>query len=191
MTEPLFEMSAEIPDLKLLYHGRELANPHRIVTRIASRGREDIKFYKDQPMTLDVGTSIIDILAKSFSNGAPALETRIDDTKLQVGPGPSYLIRKGETIIFTILTDNPAESLKCEFPFENVIDRVPDNSDPRWLKNFIVAVFVDYMLTLIFSLIQSHPAHAFFFVFLYFLLIGLVITIISKVAILIRRRLDR
>jgi hypothetical protein len=191
MKERLYNSIPEMKKLKLVYDGREVGELHRITIRLASRGRQDIEFYNDQPMVFDVGVGIIDVLDCWFSDGAPTLDVVIDGSKLKVGPGPSRIIRRGETIELSALIDGPPKNLKCELPFKDVIDRSPDSTEPRWLKNFTGALFANYILVLVLYAAGSRPVEIVRPLFLYLLLMQLVVWLAALTAIWARRRIDR
>jgi hypothetical protein len=180
-----------MPKLKLAYDGREVVDLHRITIRLASRGRQDIEFYNDQPMVFDIGVGIVDTLDCWFSDGAPVLDVVIDGSKLKVGPGPSRIIRKGETIELSALIEGPPKNLKCELPFKDVIDRTPDGRDPLWFINLTRTLFVNYILVLILYTADSKPIEIARPLFLYFLLMQLVVWLVAIFAMWVRRRLDR
>ena len=191
MTERLFNPVSAIPRLKMMYDSREVGDLHRITIRLASRGRKDIEFHKDQPMVFDVGVRIVDILDRWFSDGSPVLDTVTDDTKLMVGPGPGQIIRKGGTIEFTALVDGAPKYLRCQLPFKDTVDREPGGSEPLWFRNLTWTLFGNYILVLILYGFQWRPIEIIRPLFLYLFLMELIVWLAAIIAIRTRRWFDR
>lgn len=117
----LIDRSVVPSDLHVLYREEELADPHVLEIALSYRGRKDISsasFDQGQPLCIDVGVPIIDLLETIFD---PEEETDLKveavETALKVGPG---LLRKGHAMTFVVLTDGPGARLTHEIPLADV-----------------------------------------------------------------------
>jgi hypothetical protein len=103
-------------DLVVTLSGQVLDDPHVILLLVESRSRRDIRgsdFEDATPLTLDLGTPILNLLNLDTGGpGMPDIRVEIKNTTVAIGPG---LIKKGQTIWVTLLTDGPA-SLTCPHP---------------------------------------------------------------------------
>ena len=141
-------------------------------------------------MVLDVGAKIIDILDFSFSDGAPPLGALVDDTKIKIGPGPSYIIRKGETIKLTILTEGPVQELRWELPFTGVSDGVPSDQDPRWIQRLGLGLFVTVLFTLFIYSLKLKPIVTARPLFLFVALVEVAFYVPAIIMVKLRQRQD-
>jgi hypothetical protein len=196
LVESLVRSRAKAPNLKVVYDGTEVAEPHLVTVRLASRGRKDIEFYKSQPIVLNMNTPIVDVLATAFSTGAPRLDVSIDGLTLKIGPEPGNLIRKGETITITMLVNGSDIELNPEFPFKDVVDQKQgDDSDPRWLS--VLGALLIIIFTIIIVLAGQSNAdrnhrilNAIGGLFVAFAL-GTTIWLVTTAMLWLRRRRDR
>jgi hypothetical protein len=188
--EALLSVHHKTPEVKVIYRGESYDDPYRATIRIASRGRKDIEFLRDQPMVLDVGAKVIDILDSSYSDGSPPLDVLSDGAKIKMGPGPSYIIRKGETIKITFLADGPVQGLKWELPFTEVIDGVLNDQDPKWLLRFGLVLFLTLVSTMFLYSTTWKPAVTTRPLFLFFILMELACYIPAVVTVKLRQRQD-
>jgi hypothetical protein len=110
-----------VPDLHVLYREEELADPHVLEIALSYRGRKDISsasFEQGQPLCIDVGVPIIDLLETIFDPEEKTdLKVEAVETALKVGPG---LLRKGHAMTFVVLTDGPGAQLTHDIPLADV-----------------------------------------------------------------------
>jgi len=113
--------------LELRRNGALLTNPRVVEVALAVRGHHDIAnddFNNGDPLILDLGTNILDILDTDSENGA-APPITVDSTTLKIGPG---LISRRQAITITVLTDGDKDPhLTCR---NNLINIDPVNRDP-------------------------------------------------------------
>ena len=102
--------------LEVTLNCQVLNDPHVVSLRVESRSRRDIRgadFEDDMPLTLDLGTPILNLLAlDTGGRGMPDVKVETKRTTVAIGPG---LVKRGQTIILNLLTDGPV-SLTCPNP---------------------------------------------------------------------------
>lgn len=100
--------------LEVSHGGRQLSNPHVVKVRLTCRGRRDIPssaFDGGQPLRLDIGAPIVDVLqVNSSPSSAPQPKWATDNASITIGPS---LIKKNQTISFSLLVDGPQPRLTC------------------------------------------------------------------------------
>src|ERR1017187_2968263 len=119
---PLLAAPAGIrSDLELRHRGTALADPRVVTVELVSRGRRDIPseaFDSGQPLVLDVGARIVEVLQVTSGPGIlPAPRITADGTALGIGPS---LIGKRQEITINVLTDGGEPSLACRSPLIDV-----------------------------------------------------------------------
>ena len=116
--------------LDVRFDGLRLANPSVVEVRLTSRSRKDIpsgRFNDDEPIVLDVGVGIVTLLSAT-SNIDTMPPVKVKDTELHIGPG---LIRKRQTLTYTLLTDGQAPDLTCRSPLIDVEMRPQRGAEER------------------------------------------------------------
>jgi hypothetical protein len=102
--------------LEVTLSGQVLDDPHVVWLQVYSRSRRDIRvtdFENSVPLILDLGTPILNLLAVDTGGpGMPDIKVETERTMVAIGPG---LIKKGQTISVSLLTDSPA-LLTCPNP---------------------------------------------------------------------------
>jgi hypothetical protein len=91
-------------DLEVRHEGQLLALPYAVKVQLVSRGRKDIpssSFDNGEPIILDVGAPIVTGLSVDSDTDTMPPHV-VKGTELHIGPG---LIRKRQTLTFTLLTD--------------------------------------------------------------------------------------
>jgi hypothetical protein len=121
-------------DLELRHRGTALADPRVVTVELVSRGRRDIPseaFDSGQPLVLDVGARIVEVLQVTSGPGIlPPPQVIPDGTSLKIGPS---LIGRRQEITINILTDGGKPSLACHSPLIDVqVRRRTEDSSPRW-----------------------------------------------------------
>jgi hypothetical protein len=102
--------------------GRVVADPYVVAITLEATGRSDVPssaFDGDRPLSLDVGTAIVDVLQSDD------LLVTLDATRVRIGP---ELLKRGRRWNLQLLTDGPPD-----------LSRLPDR---------VVDPFVDVRLTL-------------------------------------------
>src|ERR1022692_2874095 len=112
---PLLAAPAGIrSDLELRHRGTALADPRVVTVELVSRGRRDIPseaFDSGQPLVLDVGAPIVEVLQVTSGPGIlPAPRITPDGAALNIGPS---LIGRRQEITINVLTDGGQPSLAC------------------------------------------------------------------------------
>jgi uncharacterized protein (DUF486 family) len=108
------------PDLRILWSGEELDDPHVVEIDLAYRGRKILRsedFDQGRPFCIKLrGARIIDLLEKDF-NPAEDLSPKVavTDTALQVGPA---LLRRRHAMTFIVLTDGECTGLEPSNPLD-------------------------------------------------------------------------
>lgn len=137
---PLLRASANMRSrLEIRHRGTLLTNPYGLTVKIISRGRKDIpsEAYNDhQPLRLDVGADIVDVLQTTSEPEAlapPQIAT--DGTSLKIGPS---LIGKRHKITITVLTDGGEPFLTCQSPLIDV--QVEHRTDEPQITSLLPSV---------------------------------------------------
>lgn len=110
-------MSVEAPPSNF----EKLTDPYLITLHIANRSRFDINsgdFDSGAPIRFDLGAKIVDVM-KVSSDPETRVTPRVTVAKNQVEVGPS-LIRRGQRIAITVLTEGPVERRFVESPLIDV-----------------------------------------------------------------------
>ena len=116
-------------ELKITYGDDQLESPYSVNIQIISRGRLDIPrsaFDGEQPLQLDVGAVIVEVLNVATSPNRPIPPVRIDDSRLFVGPA---LIGRREKIEISLLVDGDPQLKPLSQSLENVDIRQGDPSE--------------------------------------------------------------
>ncbi|MFC0842153.1 hypothetical protein ACFH04_07935 [Streptomyces noboritoensis] len=94
--------------LEIRHLGTHLTDPHLMRIVLTCHGRRDIpssSFDQDQPVTVDLGVPILDVLdSHSHPVGAQEPRAAATGTTLRIGPGR---IRAGAHITYHVLTNGP------------------------------------------------------------------------------------
>jgi hypothetical protein len=102
--------------LEVTLSGQVLNDPHVVRLQVVSRSRRDIRgtdFENGMPLKLDLGTPILKLLTVDTGGPEmPGIEVQTESTMVAIGPG---LVKKGQTISVSLLTDSPV-SLTCSNP---------------------------------------------------------------------------
>jgi len=118
-------------DLELLHRGTALADPRVVTVELVSRGRRDIPseaFDSGQPLVLDVGARIVEVLQVTSGPGIlPAPRINPDGTALEIGPS---LVGRRQEITINVLTDGGQPSLACRSPLIDVQVRPRGEGSP-------------------------------------------------------------
>src|ERR1022692_1784836 len=108
-------------DLELRHRGTALADPRVVTVELVSRGRRDIPseaFDSGQPLVLDVGAPIVEVLQVTSGPGIlPGPRITPDGAALNIGPS---LIGRRQEITINVLTDGGQPSLACHSPLIDV-----------------------------------------------------------------------
>ena len=106
--------SLAIEDLKVLFRGEELRNPHLVMARLVTRGRRDIRsedFDQGRPLVLDLGARIVGVLGiGSTPKPSDTPKLKVDGRTLLVGPD---LIRMRQSYNILLLVDGLKPHLTC------------------------------------------------------------------------------
>jgi hypothetical protein len=140
---PIVSAPAGVRDgLEVRHHGRLLDDPYVLTIKLTSRGRKDIPsnaYDDDQPLELDVGSPIVEILqVVSEPKNLPQPKIINDGTRLKIGPS---LLSRHHEITIHALTDGDPPSLSCSrnpFIDVQVRERLGDSPD-RTLAAIAVA----------------------------------------------------
>jgi hypothetical protein len=120
-------------NLELRHRGVLLTEPYVLEILLFSRGRKDIPssaFDRDEPVRLDVGVRIVEVLKISSDQKSLAPpRVNVDGTSLSVGPD---LIGKRQKIAFTLLTDGGQPVLTCQSSLVDVSVRQRNPDASRW-----------------------------------------------------------
>jgi hypothetical protein len=118
-------------DLELRHKEISLDDPHLLEVKLISKSRRDIAsgdFDSHEPLCLDIGANIIEILrTTSTPNSPPAPIITHEGTSLKIGPS---LIGKRQDITVTLLADGPDPRLTYEARLINVDVREQKAEDP-------------------------------------------------------------
>jgi hypothetical protein len=118
-------------ELKITYGGHQLVSPHTANIQLVSRGRLDIPrsaFDGEQPLQLDVGAPIVEMLNVTTSPDRPTPPLNIDHRKLFIGP---CLIGHREAIEISLLVDGDPKLSRLPQSLENVDIRRGDPDQAR------------------------------------------------------------
>jgi hypothetical protein len=125
-------------DLELRRNGIPLRDPHLLEVHLASRSRRDISsddFDSHEPLRLDVGANIVEILRTSSTPATPpAPDITHDTTALKIGPS---LIGKRQRITITVVADGADPHLTIEARLINVDvrEQKPEDASAPALNN--------------------------------------------------------
>ena len=103
------------PGIEVRRGDRLLADPHAVEVRLVNEGRRDIPsaaFDQRQPLILDVGAPIVEILKIASS---PEREVLVTVQGASVKIGPALIVRRQE-ISLSLLVDGAASRLTCPQP---------------------------------------------------------------------------
>lgn len=135
-------------DIELLYHGTRLTDPRALTIELISRGRKDIPsdaYDGGQPLHLDVGASVVEVLqVSSEPDSLPLPHVSADKTSLKIGPS---LIGRRHRITLTVLTDGGSPSLSCRSSLIDV--QVRRRADEQALQDTVVPWAVPWLLVLL------------------------------------------
>jgi hypothetical protein len=110
-------------DVQVLFRDKPLHNPRVLSVRLTARGRRDIRssdFDQSKPLALDVGVRIVGVL------GSKNMPAPCEGTRFLVGPA---LIRKRQSMTYTVLADGPGAHLTCDSPLIDVVVREQVKND--------------------------------------------------------------
>lgn len=144
-TPLLLSAPSELSDQLEVHHdGRVVAEPHVLEVRVASRGRRDIpssSFDGDQPIRVDVGASILEILGNdSDTKAVPKPVVRVDGTALEIGPA---LLKRRHTLTYRLLVDGPEPRLTCHASLVDVtVLSRPDEADAGRGRRLVAVAIV-------------------------------------------------
>lgn len=118
----LINPSAVRPELHVLYHNNEIADPHVLEIELTYRGRKAIRptaFEEGQPFCMDVGVPIIELLKTTVEPKEPSSHLKVEamGTALRIGPS---IVRNRQAMKFTVLTDGPCSRLTPDNPLADV-----------------------------------------------------------------------
>lgn len=125
-------------ELELRHNGIPLRDPHLLEVHLASRSRRDISsddFDSHEPLRLDVGANIVDILRTSSTPATPpAPDITHDTTALKIGPS---LIGKRQRITITVLADgrDPHLTIEARLIDVDVREQKPEDATIPALNN--------------------------------------------------------
>ncbi|MFG2339573.1 hypothetical protein [Streptomyces yangpuensis] len=113
---PLLNAADNVSGSLVVNHGTTaLTNPHVVEVQLINKGRRGIsssQFDAGQPIRLDVGAPIVELLQVTSEPSSLHLPTTaIDGCALKVGPS---LIAKGQTLTFALLVDGPNPQFTCQ-----------------------------------------------------------------------------
>ena len=131
-------------NLQLLHRETPLADPYVLTVELTSRGRKDIPddaYNGGQPLQLDVGSRIIEIL-QITSEPETLIAPRVVASKTHLRIGPS-LIGKRHQITINVLTDGGQPSLTCRSPLVDV--QIRQRIDDRTTLTWVLAVVAGMM----------------------------------------------
>jgi hypothetical protein len=124
----------ELPEthLEVTLRGQPVREPHVLGVWFQNWSRSDIRsadFDRGKPLVIDVGASILDLLApERLRRDSPQVTLTIDGTKVEISPA---LIRARQLIRIDLLTEGPP-TLGCSSPIADftVIETFADNRTP-------------------------------------------------------------
>lgn len=138
--------------LRVFHNGRALKDPHVYEIYLAVHGRKDIPssaFDQGKPICLDIGVPIATLLEVTHDPAtAPIPKAQARNRCIEVSPG---LIRKRQTMSFTVLADGPDARLNCKSSLVDVRVKRQQEYDNRrgmfqrvlmWTIVILVAVWI-------------------------------------------------
>lgn len=139
----------EHPDLTLMLEGKQVSDPYVVGLRVENRSRRDIRttdFEERSPLTFNFSAKILSA-SPDTTNAAPETTGfQIIDNEVQILPA---LIRKGELLRLTILTDGPPK-LSVSNPIADVDVREQDSKDRQ--DRAVVILVTTGILTMLVTL---------------------------------------
>lgn len=149
-------------ELKIIYGDDRLESPHTANIQLVSKGRLDIPrsaFDGDEPLQLDVGVPIVEILNVATSPDRPIPPVKNVASKLFIGPS---LIGRREKIVISLLVEGDPDLQRPPQSLENVDIRPgdPDVERARRLRNLnVVVTAAASLLAAVLGLIVSAALH--------------------------------
>lgn len=119
--------------LEVRRDGRLLTDPHIVSIELSNQGRVDIArsaFDGAEPLRLDVGAPIIDVLSSATTPADRAIPSaRADRNMLKIGPG---LIASRQKVVYSLLLDGATPGVTCAAPelIDTDVRRQDPDSDP-------------------------------------------------------------
>jgi hypothetical protein len=115
----------EQTDLVLMLKGEKVSDPYVVGLRVESRSRKDIRtadFEDGKPLTFNFTAPILSVSLDTVNAVPSPLDFQVVGSELQIPPA---LIRSGELLRLTVLTDGPPK-LDLNNPIANVDVRALD-----------------------------------------------------------------
>ena len=156
---PLVRRGKELSrELKIIYGDHQLESPTTVNIQFISKGRLDIPrsaFDGQQPLQLDVGARIVEVLNVTTSPNRPVPPLKPDDSKLFIGP---TLIGRREKIVISLLVDGDPNLSGLPQSLENVDIRQGNPEQARQIRTTWVSLLVVLLLAVIGGLVTALTA---------------------------------
>jgi hypothetical protein len=153
---PLVSRGKELSrELKIIYGDHQLESPTTVNIQFISKGRLDIPrsaFDGQQPMQLDVGARIVEVLDVTTSPDRPIPPLKPDGSKLFIGPA---LIGRREKIVISLLVDGDPNLSRLPQSLENVDIRRGDPEQARQSRTVVAVGLVGVLFVLVASLVST------------------------------------
>lgn len=151
---PLVARKGLSRELRIHYGDHQLVSPSTVSIQLISRGRLDIPrsaFDGDQPLQLDVGAPIVEVLNVTTSPNRPIPSVKTDDSKVFIGPS---LIGRREKIVISLLVEGDPHLNPLPQSLENVDIRQGDPAEVRLIRTQS-AVLVLGVVAAIFGVVST------------------------------------